>query len=244
MWIMRLPPTHCNDVLKYNPEVSTSIQYFFPQIFVKPNKIFIKYLHRKAHHQINKSNILPPGSQPHITILSCPGICWSNPTSNLLLLSQSLATDPTVKCEASVHSWNDILWLSNDILSLFITCSNSLSTLSITWNQSHFVFMWLVVLPVFLPPACCYPSSVPELRVISTERMEHLFLIFLPKKNTFFPNESALGKHIFQICAEMANVLAALTGPCTVWPSLPLTPSGAHHSLPHVVPVILASVSF
>ena len=95
-----------------------------------------------------------------------------------------------------------------------------------------------------IPLCCCYPSSVPELRVISTERMEHLFLIFLPKKNTFFPNESALGKHIFQICAEMANVLAALTGPCTVWPSLPLTPSGAHHSLPHVVPVILASVSF
>ena len=81
--------------------------------------------------------------------------------------------------------------------------------------------MWLVVLPVFLPPACCYPSSVPELRVISTERMGHLFLIFLPKENTFFLMNMLWGSMFFKFCRDakhaisLGRALCRLALPCS-----------------------------
>lgn len=122
------------------------------------------------------------------------------------------------------------------LLKLFIHSLHHLKSIPL------FVFMWLVVLPVFLPPASATQVLFQSLRLYQ-QKGWNTFSNFPSQEHFFFLMNLLLGKHVFQICAEMPNVLAALTGPCTVWPSLPLTPSGAHHSLLHFVPIILASVS-
>lgn len=53
------------------------------------------------------------------------------------------------------------------------------------WNPTPFHAVGVQL--AFRPPACRYPSSARGLKVITTDGMQHLVLIFLPIENILFP---------------------------------------------------------
>lgn len=110
---------------------------------------------------------------------------------------QGLTSSPSKRSQ----KWNSFHGVLNCIPFCFVTCSNSLSTLSITWNQST-LFSWLVVLPVFLPPASATQVLFQSLGLYQQKGWNTFFLIFLPKKNTFFLMNLLWGSTFSDLCRD------------------------------------------